>query len=154
MSGPQASDGVGQVARRWVRFHVVGIAGVLVQLVTLAGLNAIAPRQYVWNSLIAVETAVLHNFIAHVHYTWRDRMWRDRRRCRALLQPLWRFQLANGGVSLVGNALLMKLLVGAAHIPVLAANVVAIGVCGLANFWLGERWAFRVRLGREAYLRG
>jgi putative flippase GtrA len=132
--------------RRWLKFNVVGVAGMLVQLVTLAGLNHIVPRHYLVNALIAVETAILHNFIAHVHYTWRDRVlhhaWRDRRRSMVLLQPLWRFQVSNGAVSLAGNAVLMKLLVGRGHLPVLVANGIAIFVCGLVNFWLGDNWAF------------
>ena len=135
--------------RRWFRFNVVGVAGMLVQLVMLAGLNHIVPRHYLLNSMIAVETAILHNFIAHVHYTWRDRIlhhpWRDRRRSIVLLRPLWRFQVSNGAVSLLGNAVLMKLLVGRAHLPVLVANCIAIVVCGLANFWLGDTWAFAHR---------
>jgi putative flippase GtrA len=135
--------------RRWVRFNVVGVAGMLVQLVTLAGLNHIIPRHYLLNSLIAVETAILHNFVAHVHYTWRDRIvrnaWRDRRARMLLACSLWRFQVSNGAVSLVGNAALMKLLVGVVHMPVLLANLIAIVVCGVANFWVGDNWAFRAR---------
>jgi putative flippase GtrA len=121
----------------------------LVQLVTLAGLNHIIPRHYVLNSLVAVETAILHNFVAHVHYTWRDRIARNARRdqrARMLLVcSLWRFQVSNGAVSLVGNAVLMKLLVGGARVPVLLANLIAIVMCGLANFWVGDNWAFRAR---------
>ena len=136
--------------RRWMRFNVVGVAGMLVQLVTLAGLNHIVPRHYLLNSLLAVETAILHNFVAHVHYTWRDRIgrwsaWRDGCGRLAVLRSLWRFQVSNGAVSLAGNALLMKLLVGDAHLPVLVANLIAIAVCGLVNFWLGDAWAFAAR---------
>jgi putative flippase GtrA len=146
--------------RRWVRFNVVGVAGMLVQLVTLAGLNHIIPQHYLLNSLIAVETAILHNFVAHVHYTWRDRIgtrsalrdhdcernaWLDRDGRIAAVRVLWRFQVSNGAVSLLGNAALMKLLVGGAHVPVLVANLIAVVVCGLANFWVGDNWAFRAR---------
>ena len=42
----------------------------------------------------------------------------------------------------VGNFIVMRLLVGSAHMPVLAANLVSIAVCGLANFGLGDKWAF------------
>lgn len=155
--------------RRWLKFNVVGVAGMLVQLVTLAGLNHIVPRHYLVNALVAVETAILHNFIAHVHYTWRDRIlrsaWRDRilhhplrdsSRIVVLLRPLWRFQVSNGAVSLAGNAVLMKLLVGGAHLPVLVANCIAIFVCGLVNFWLGDNWAFAQRgaASRMRWLRG
>jgi putative flippase GtrA len=154
--------------RRWLRFNLVGLAGMLVQLVTLAGLNHIVRGHYLLLSAIAVETAILHNFVAHIHYTWRDRTLasrsagRDRsfgsrsaRRDRNLLRALhnrhariaafgalWRFQVSNGGVSLVGNLVLMRLLVGTAHLPVLLANLISILICGLVNFWLGDRWAF------------
>lgn len=140
--------------RRWLRFNVVGVAGMLVQLVTLAGLNHVARGHYLLISAVAVETAILHNFVAHVHYTWHDRRLREalhsRRGRVALLGALWRFQVSNGGVSLVGSLLLMRLLVGAAHVPVLAANVVSIGVCGLVNFWLGDRWAFAPQKRRRS----
>jgi putative flippase GtrA len=150
-----------------MKFNVVGVAGMLVQLVTLAGLNHIVSGHYLLISLIAVETAILHNFVAHVHYTWRDRnlrsawhdrnlrsawrdrnlrsAWRNRRSRKALLGALWRFQVSNGGVSLAGNFVLIRLLVGRAHLPVMVANVIAIGVCSLVNFRLGDRWTFAAR---------
>lgn len=138
--------------RRWLRFNIVGLAGMLVQLVTLAGLTHIVRGHYLLLSGIAVETAILHNFVAHVHYTWKDRglhslrdvsaLLRNRQARAATLGALGRFQISNGGVSLGGNFIVMRLLVGSAHMPVLAANLVSIAVCGLANFGLGDRWAF------------
>jgi putative flippase GtrA len=138
--------------RRWLRFNIVGVAGMLVQLVTLAGLTHIVHGHYLLLSGIAVEAAILHNFVAHVHYTWKDRglhglrdlgaLLRNRQARNATLGALWRFQISNGGVSLAGNFIVMRLLVGSAHMPVLAANLVSIAVCGLANFGLGDKWAF------------
>lgn len=140
--------------RRWFRFNLVGLAGMLVQLVTLAGLNHIVRGHYLLTSAVAVETAILHNFVAHVHYTWRDRNLRhtvhNRHARIAALGALWRFQVSNGGVSLLGNLVLMRLLVGSAHLPVLVANVISIGICGLVNFWLGDRWAFAPHKRRAA----
>lgn len=123
---------------RWLRFNTVGVAGMAVQLVTLALLNHVWRRHYLVTSGIAVEAAVLHNFVAHMHYTWRDRR----------LSPLaawWRFQISNGAVSLIGNTVMMRLLVSRAHLHVLAANGIAIVGCGLLNFWLGDYWAFAAR---------
>jgi len=37
---------------------------------------------------------------------------------------------------------LMRLLVREARLPVLAANAVAIVCCSMANYCLGDRWAF------------
>jgi len=113
------------------------VAGMAAQLGVLTLLSRVWAGHYLLASGVAVEAAVLHNFAAHLRYTWRER--------RVEITPVgawWRFQVSNGGVSLVGNMLLMRMLVGSAHVPVLAANTIAIVVCGLTNFWLGERWAF------------
>jgi len=60
----------------------------------------------------------------------------------ALAGQLLRFHLANGLVSMIGNLGLMPLLVSGAHIPVVAANAIAILGCSIVNFFLGDRWAF------------
>jgi putative flippase GtrA len=87
-----------------------------------------------------VELTLLHNFVWHMHYTWRDR-----RDGSAVWQQLLRFHLSNGLVSLVGSLLLMRVLVQDAHLPVLVANGVAIVCCGVANFGLSDAWAFEAR---------
>jgi putative flippase GtrA len=76
----------------------------------------------------------------HVHYTWRDR--RDR---SALVTQLIRFHLANGLVSMVGNLALMRILVQQAYLPVLVANTIAILLCSIANFLIGNNWAFAAK---------
>ncbi len=87
-------------------------------------------------SAVAIEVAVLHNFVWHVHYTWRDR------RGAGVVERMVRFHLSNGMVSLVGNLAVMRVLVGVG-LPVLAANCVAIGCCSVVNFALSDRWSFR-----------
>ena len=122
---------------RWCKFNVVGAIGMAVQLSTLALLTHAAPGHYLVASAMAVELAILHNFIWHLHYTWRDR------RTPAVLPQLIRFHLSNGLVSIVGNLILMRLLVLEAHLPVIAANIIAILCCSVVNFILGNTWAFR-----------
>lgn len=121
---------------RWGKFNLVGVVGALVQLGWLAVLNRMAPGHYLINSTVALELTLLHNFVWHVHYTWRER-----KQVR-LLGQFVRFHLSNGMVSLVGNLALMKALVGGLRLPVLAANGVAILCCSLVNFCLGEAWVF------------
>jgi len=125
---------------RWGKFNLVGAMGVVVQLAVLAGLNRLAPGHYLWATAAAIECALLHNFVWHLHYTWRDR-----RDDAAVLGRLLRFHLSNGLVSLLGNLALMRLLVQQAHMPVLAANGIAIVCCSVANFCLGNCWAFAER---------
>jgi len=122
---------------RWWKFNLVGAAGMVLQLVALALLTRWTPEHYLIASAAAVELTLLHNFVWHLHYTWRDR--RDN---SALVSRLLRFHLSNGFVSIVGNLVLMRLLVQEAHVPVLVSNGIAILSCSLVNFYLGDSWTF------------
>lgn len=123
---------------RWLKFNLVGALGMAVQLATLAALIRIWPGHYLVASALALELTLLHNFIWHTHYTWSDRQQKMSSRASLL-----RFHLTNGLVSLTGNLILMRLLVEHTHMPVLAANTVAVAFCSLFNFALSDRWTFR-----------
>jgi putative flippase GtrA len=111
--------------------------GVAAQLGLLAVLNRFLPGHYLFASAVALEFTLLHNFVWHVQYTWRDRRYRA-----TLLGQGVRFHLSNGIVSFVGNLALMKVLVTDARLPVVPANGIAILCCSLVNFCLAELWAF------------
>jgi putative flippase GtrA len=121
---------------RWLRFNGVGLLGAGVQLGVLAVLTRGLRAPYLVASVAALEVTLLHNFWWHRRVIWRGFG-------GAVWPALVRFHVANGAVSLVGNVVVMRVLVGAAHVPVVAANAVAIGCCGVVNFWLGEGWVFR-----------
>lgn len=123
--------------RRWCRFNLVGAGGMLVQLCTLGVLHRWVPTHYLWDSAVAVEVTLLHNFGWHQRYTWHDRPDGS-----SVGPRLVRFHLSNGLVSMVGNLVLMRVLVQGAHVPVLIANVIAIICCSFINFGLSDRWAF------------
>lgn len=125
---------------RWSKFNLVGAVGMVVQLAALAFINHRAPGHYLCASASAVELTLLHNFVWHLHYTWRDRRNRS-----AVLTQLWRFHLSNGLVSMLGNLALMSLLFRQAHLPLLIANFIAILTCSLVNFCLGDNWVFPAR---------
>jgi putative flippase GtrA len=130
---------------RWCRFNLVGAVGMMVQFAALGLFTRVAPGHYLACTAAAVEVAVLHNFVGHVHFTWRDR-----RDCSALAGRLVRFHLSNGLVSLLGNLAIMRALVHGTHLPLLAANGVAILTCSMVNFYLSHCWAFAERNG-QAY---
>lgn len=123
---------------RWGKFNLVGAVGMVVQLGALALLERCAAGHYLYASAAALEITLLHNFVWHVHFTWRDR-----RDGSALRAQLTRFHLSNGLVSLVGNLALVRILVDGARMPLLAANGIAILCCSIINFFLGDNWAFR-----------
>jgi len=57
---------------RLFRFSLVGAIGIAVQLGMLAALVAMK-MNYLLATGLAVEAAVLHNFLWHQRYTWADR---------------------------------------------------------------------------------
>lgn len=122
---------------RWFKFNLVGAMGVGVQFAALALFERLAAAHYLYATAAAIEITLLHNFAWHVHYTWRDR-----REGVAWFRQLVRFHASNGLVSMLGNLALMRILVQDAHLPVLVANGIAILVCSIVNFVLGDRWAF------------
>ena len=125
---------------RWGKFNLVGAMGMVLQLAVLAIFNRCAPGHYLLTSAAALELTLLHNFVWHLHYTWRDR-----RRDSAPLGQLLRFHLSNGLVSMLGNLVLMRIFVQQAHLPVLASNAIAILCCSILNFCLGDSWTFQAR---------
>jgi putative flippase GtrA len=122
---------------RWGKFNLVGALGMAVQLASLALFNRWMAGHYLYASAAAIELTLLHNFMWHMHYTWRDR-----RDGATPLRQLVRFHLSSGLVSMLGNLVLMRLLVHEVHLPLLVSNVIAILCCSVANFCMGNNWAF------------
>ena len=112
----------------------------VLQLGTLSLFSRWAGGHYLYATAAALELTLLHNFVWHLHFTWRDR-----RNDSALLAQLVQFHLSNGMVSMIGNLALMQLLVGQAHLPLLVSNGIAILCCSIVNFCLGNNWVFAER---------
>jgi putative flippase GtrA len=124
---------------RWVRFNAVGGIGIVVQLAALAVLRSWLKIDYLLATGVAVEIAVMHNFLWHERFTWADR---PASRPLHSLVRLAKFNGSNGAVSIVGNLLLMRLLVGELRFNYIASNVFAIAVSSFVNFLLGDRFVF------------
>jgi putative flippase GtrA len=127
----------------------VGGIGIGVQFGALFLLKGVLHFNYLAATAIAVEAAVLHNFVWHEQFTWSDRTntcgTKQNRLApwwRRSLQRLLRFHLSNGIVSILGNLALMKVLVDQAHMNYLLANAIAITICSLANFLMSNAWVF------------
>jgi putative flippase GtrA len=128
-----------ETALRWLKFNLVGGVGIAVQLAVLIGLKRGFHLNYLLATALAVEAAVVHNFLWHERYTWADRVQPSWRKS---MPRLLRFNLTNGGVSIAGNLALMKVLVGRGHMNYLIANGIAIALCSLLNFAVSEEWVF------------
>jgi putative flippase GtrA len=110
-----------------------------VQLAALAGLTQGFGIDYRISTPIAVEIAVIHNFLWHERWTWPERAANSR------LHRLWQFHLSAGVLSVLANVVLTILFVDLWRIPYLAANALAIGIASIANYLAADRliWAER-----------
>ena len=124
---------------RWLKFNFVGGVGIGVQLAALSIFRELLHFNYLLATVLAVEAAVLHNFLWHERFTWADRP--APRFTRSLIR-LIRFNATNGAVSILGNLLLMRLLVGKVGLNYVIANLLAISVCALVNFLVSDRFVF------------
>ena len=124
--------------RHWLKFNAVGIIGVVVQLLVLAILKTALGMNYLIATVLAVEAAILHNFVWHERWTWIERTKMVRGRFRRLL----RFNTANGLISLLGNVGMMWLLVSKFQLHYLLSNLLAVIVCSLINFLVSDRLVF------------
>jgi putative flippase GtrA len=125
---------------RWLKFNFVGGLGIFVQLAALWLFVSVMHIGFLVATACAVEIAVLHNFVWHERYTWKDRGGGS---ARGMLLRMLRFHIGNGLISIVGNLLLMKLLVGQLRWNYIVANIATIAICSVANFFASEWFVFR-----------
>ena len=132
----------------WIKFNVVGLLGFALQSAALFVLTHTAYSiGYLAATAVAVELAVLNNFVWHQRWTWSDRPSPNR---KETWRRLAKFNVTTGLVSLVGNLVLMSVLVGRLHLPITPANVITVGACSILSFFLADRIAFDLSHNRVA----
>ena len=124
---------------RWLKFNFVGGIGIAVQLVVLTALKSGLHLDYLVATGLAVEAAVIHNFLWHERFTWVDRG------AGAGFARFLKFNLTTGAFSILGNLVMMKLLVGVCKLNYLLANMITIAACSVVNFVVSDSFVFAVR---------
>jgi len=130
---------------RRTRFVIVGAAGFAVQLACLQALLSLQV-QYLLATAIAVEAAILHNFVWHAVWTWRDRP----THAAELVGRFVRFNSVSAAASILGNVAIVWALVHGLRVPVAAANALAVAMVSVLNYAGLERWVFVPSAGRRA----
>jgi putative flippase GtrA len=120
------------------RFVVVGALGFVVQLAAFAALTRLG-WSWLAATVVAVESAIAHNFLWHRRWTWRERVVSAR---SPWFADFAKFNAGTAFTSIAGNLIVMTIVLGATHVEPILANVVAVGVMSVANFFLADRWVF------------
>lgn len=123
------------MARRFARFAIAGSIGFAVQIGLLAALTAIGVN-YLVATAIAVEAAILVNFVQHQHWTWKDRR-------GSTMDRLLHFNTFVGVTSIFGSIFLTAYFVEALGLHPIAANVISIVALSAINFIGADRLVFK-----------
>ena len=125
------------------RFLSAGLAGFVLQIAVLAMLIAL-DVQYLVATALAVELAIVVNFLWHERWTWQDRPARnDRERWLRLV----RYNAMTGVTSIVGSLVVTGLLVESLSMSPVVANVISVVALGALNFAGAETLVFRAGVG-------
>jgi putative flippase GtrA len=136
---------VSPLAGRWLKFNAVGVMGIVVQFACFGLLFSLLQVNYMAATAWAVEAAVLHNFVWHEGFTWKDRVGgKAGSMPRQIALRLLRFHAGNGLVSILGNLALMRALAGGMHLNRYLATGISIAACSLLNFAVSEWLVFRI----------
>src|SRR5262245_142846 len=129
--------------RRLGVFFVVGWLGFALQIGALAFLMSVAGWAWLPATVVAVELAVIHNFLWHERVTWKDRHTEPQDVRAATFTPFSRFvrfNLATGMTSIAGNVVLMAIYVGLLGLPPVVSNVLAVVTMSVLNFVVAGGW--------------
>jgi len=139
---------------RTARFAWVGVGGFVVQSLALQALATVG-LPYPLATAVAVEVAILHNFLWHARWTWADRLVPLEAGLKACsyesacshvrLNRFLRFNGATALISIAGNVALMAVFVGWLHWPLLLANLLAVLALSVLNFLSADRLVFTGR---------
>jgi dolichol-phosphate mannosyltransferase len=130
--------------QRFVRFGLVGLSGVVVDMVILYLLHSTLGLPLTRSKIVAAEVAILNNFIWNDAWTFAD-VSMLQQGWRARLQRLLKFNaICLGG--LVLNVLMLNVIYNLVFGQrwAYAANLVAIAIVTFWNFWLNLKLSWRV----------
>jgi dolichol-phosphate mannosyltransferase len=126
-----------QSSRVFIKFAIVGISGVAINLGFFALLLTLGVNKYI-SSPIAIEAAIISNFLLNNYWTFKWRKTKDRTRIKGL-----KFNVVS--LISIGVSYSTFLLVLAAYpaLPPMIAQISGIVPAMLVNYFLNSYWTFR-----------
>lgn len=121
---------------RFLKFSTAGALGFLIQIAAVALFTTLG-WHYLAATAIAVELAIVTNFLWHRAITWADRPEGN------ALRQFVRFNALTAVTSIAASLLLTGLLVESAGVSPVAANIISVACLGLVNFIGADTLVFR-----------
>jgi Predicted membrane protein len=129
-----------KILRKWVRYNAIGLMGLGLQLILLFLLTRFVHLNYFVATLFAVQCALIHNFLWHQRYTWKENVVRSKKES---VMRFVRFNSSSGTLAIISNLGFTALLVQIVHLPLVVCNLMAIGICNVANFLFANNFVFQ-----------
>jgi len=129
---------------RFLKFSLVGLSGVFVNLGLLWFLTEIVGIYYLISNVIAVEVSIISNFVLNDLWTWRDR--RDPGLIN-FLKRLASFNVICAGGMVINTAVLW-VLTSFLHIYYMVSALFGIAAATLWNYWMNNVITWGVLLER------
>jgi dolichol-phosphate mannosyltransferase len=126
--------------KRFVKFCVVGLSGVGVNMFFLWFFTEILKLFYLLSSPLAIELSILNNFILNDLWTWRDR-----RKPGKLnyFKRMVQYHISVSVSAVIANIFLLWFLTEIFHLYYLFSNLLGIVAGTLLNYFINDRWTFR-----------
>jgi dolichol-phosphate mannosyltransferase len=125
---------------RLVKFGIVGVTGIGVNMGSLYLLTELGRIPYFVGSLLAIELSILSNFWMNLLWTWRDRS-----DVSTTWTKLWRYHVGAGMTAFFGNYLILIGLTEWFGVNYLISNLIGIGVGTISNYVINDVWTFKNR---------
>ena len=121
---------------RTVKFAVVGLSGVLVNMGLLYILTEYVRLFYMVSSVIAIEVSILTNFFMNDLWTWKDRV------KQSWIKRIIKYHSVSFG-ALIANWIALVILTEWFGVYYMISNLIGICLGMVINFVLNDIWTFR-----------
>jgi len=128
---------------RLLKFAVVGISGVVVNMGMLYLLTEYLNILYIISSIIAIEISIISNFFLNDLWTWRDRA------KKTFIERFMQYHISVGLTAIMANWLILLILTEFFNIYYMISNLIGIAVGTFSNFILNDLWTFQKRTSEK-----
>ena len=128
--------------RRFAKFCVVGLSGIVVNMFFLWFFTEVVKIFYLFSSFLAIELSIMNNFILNELWTWRDRKSSGRLN---YLKRMVQYHISVSISAILANIFLLWFLTEFFHLYYLFSNLFGIAAGVLLNYFINDRWTFRVQ---------
>ena len=125
---------------RFLKFCIVGMSGVLVNMGILWFFTEFYGLFYVLSGIVAKESSIISNFLLNEHWTWKDKGVEG---IFAKLKRLVKYNLVSAGGAMI-NIGLLAFLTFSIGFHYLISNLIGIGGAVLWNFSVNKRWTWNL----------